>query len=54
MWFKGRAVQNPVQLIDGKNDPIDPDLSSVIESWDSLLTKTRAAILAIVEAAGGR
>jgi len=34
--------------------PINPDLSSVIEAWDSLPPDTRTAILAIVEAAQGR
>ena len=32
----------------------DPELTSVIEAWDSLPPDTRTAILAIVEAAQGR
>jgi hypothetical protein len=32
---------------------LEPDLISVIESWDSLPPDTRTAILAIVEAAHG-
>jgi hypothetical protein len=36
------------------SSPIDPELASVIDAWDSLPPDTRMAILAIVEAAQGR
>jgi len=40
--------------VDRENAPIDPDLDTVIDAWNSLPPDTRTAILAIVEAVQGR
>ena len=40
--------------VDRENVPIDPDLATVTDAWHTLPPDTRTAILAIVEAAGGR
>ena len=45
---QGGAGSGPVGA---ENGPIDPDLASVIEAWDSLPTALRAAILAMIDAA---